>query len=83
MDAEMANVRKFTGMTAEQVAALNEEFKKIDTRTSREDLNKLAQEAGRLGKTSAEDVLGFVRAADQINVALDDLGEGLRLRSRS
>lgn len=79
IDAEMANVRKFTGMTAEQVAALNEEFKKIDTRTSREDLNKLAQEAGRLGKTSAEDVLGFVRAADQINVALDDLGEGATL----
>lgn len=79
MDAEMANVRKFTGMTAEQVAELNEEFKKIDTRTTREDLNKLAQEAGRLGKTSSEDVLGFVRAADQINVALDDLGEGATL----
>lgn len=79
MDQEMANVRKFTGMTSEQVAALNEEFKKIDTRTSREDLNKLAQEAGRLGKTSQEDVLGFVRAADKINVALDDLGEGATL----
>lgn len=74
MDQEMANVRKFTGMTAEEVAALNVEFKKIDTRTSREGLNQLAQEAGRLGKTSQEDVLGFVRAADQINVALDDLG---------
>ena len=79
MDQEMANVRKFTGMTAEQVADLNEEFKKIDTRTSREDLNKLAQEAGRLGKTSKEDVLGFIRAADKINVALDDLGEGATL----
>lgn len=79
MDAEMANVRKFTGMTAEQVEDLNEEFKKIDTRTSREDLNKLAEEAGRLGKSSKEDVLGFVRAADQINVALDDLGEGATL----
>lgn len=79
MDQEMANVRKFTGMTAEQVADLNEEFKKMDTRTSREDLNKLAQEAGRLGKTSKEDVLGFIRAADKINVALDDLGEGATL----
>lgn len=79
MEQEMANVRKFTGFTAEQVEALNEEFKKMDTRTSREDLNKLAQEAGRLGKTSTEDVLGFVRAADQINVALDDLGEGATL----
>ncbi len=79
MDQEMANVRKFTGMGSKDVAALNEEFKKIDTRTSREDLNKLAQEAGRLGKTSAEDVMGFVRAADKINVALDDLGEGATL----
>lgn len=79
MDQEMANVRKFTGMTEEQVADLNEEFKKIDTRTSREDLNKLAQEAGRLGKTSSEDVMGFVRAADKINVALDDLGDGATL----
>lgn len=79
MDQEMANVRKFTGMTADQVSDLNEEFKKIDTRTSREDLNKLAQEAGRLGKQSKDDVLGFVRAADQINVALDDLGEGATL----
>ena len=79
MEAEMANVRKFTGMTADEVTKLNDEFKKIDTRTSREDLNKLAQEAGRLGLQSQEDVLGFVKAADQINVALDDLGEGATL----
>ena len=79
MEAEMANVRKFTGMTADEVERLNDEFKKIDTRTSREDLNKLAQEAGRLGLQSQEDVLGFVKAADQINVALDDLGEGATL----
>jgi TP901 family phage tail tape measure protein len=79
MDQELANVRKFTGMTAEQVEDLNEEFKKMDTRTTREGLNQLAQEAGRLGKTSKEDVLGYVRAADQINVALDDLGDGATL----
>ena len=79
MEQEMANVRKFTGMTADEVASLNEEFKKMDTRSSREELNRLAQEAGRLGKTSQEDVLGFVRAADKINVALDDLGDGATL----
>lgn len=79
MEAEEANVRKFTGMTAEEVARLNGEFKSMDTRTAREDLNKLAQEAGRLGKNSVEDVMGFVRAADQINVALDDLGDGATL----
>lgn len=79
MDQEMANVRKFTGMNASEVEQLNEDFQKIDTRTGREELNKLAQEAGRLGKTSQEDVLGFVKAADQINVALDDLGDGVTL----
>lgn len=76
MEGEMANVRKFTGMTSSEVDKLNEAFKSMDTRTSREDLNKLAQEAGRLGLQSQDDVLGFVKAADQINVALDDLGDG-------
>ncbi|MBQ8542898.1 MAG: phage tail tape measure protein [Bacteroidaceae bacterium] len=79
LDAEMANVQKFTGMTREGVEELNAEFKNIDTRTSVIELNKLAEEAGRLGKTSKEDVLGFVKAADIINVALDDLGEGATL----
>lgn len=79
MDQEMASVRKFTGMDESQVDALNEEFKKIDTRSSREQLNLLAQDAGRLGKQSVEDVMGFVRAADKVNVALDDLGSGATL----
>ena len=79
MDAEMANVRKFTGLADDEVKELNEDFKKMDTRTSREDLNKLAEEAGRLGKSSKKDVLGFVKAADQINVALDELGDGATL----
>lgn len=79
MDAEMANVRKFTGLADDEVKELNEDFKKMDTRTSREDLNKLAEEAGRLGKSSKDDVLGFVKAADQINVALDELGDGATL----
>ena len=79
MEAEEANVRKFTGMTEEQVKSLNNEFKAMDTRTAREELNKMAQEAGRLGKTTEEDVLGYVKAADKINVALDDLGSGATL----
>jgi len=79
IDAEMANVRKFTGMAKEQVEDLNEDFKKMDTRSSREQLNILAEEAGKLGKQSKEDILGFVKAADQINVALDELGDGATL----
>ena len=50
---------------------------KIDTRTSREQLLLLARDAGKLGITGKENILGFVRAADQIQVALgEDLGEG-------
>ena len=74
MDSAMANTQKFTGMTREDVERLNEEFKKMDTRTSREGLNELAQAAGRLGKNSVDDVMGFVRAGDMIGVAMDELG---------
>ncbi|WP_300910187.1 phage tail tape measure protein, partial [Muribaculum intestinale] len=76
MEEQLANTRKFTGMTEAQVRELNEGFKKMDTRTSREQLNLLAQEAGRLGKTTKESVQGYVEAADIINVALVDLGQG-------
>lgn len=76
MDEQMANTRKYTGMTVEEVEKLNERFKKMDTRTCRDALNELAQEAGRLGFTAMEDVQGYVEAADIINVALCDLGAG-------
>ena len=77
MQQEMANVRKYTGQTAEEVELLNEELKKMDTRTSREELNQLAGAAGRLGITATDQILEFVDAADKINVALgDDLGQG-------
>ncbi len=77
MEEEMADVRKYTGMTADQVRDMNEELKKMDTRTSREQLNQLAGAAGRLGLQSKKDILEFVEAADKIGVALgDDLGEG-------
>ena len=77
MEEEMADVRKYTGMAADQVRDLNEEFKKMDTRTAREQLNQLAGSAGRLGLQSKRDIMEFVEAADMIGVALgDDLGEG-------
>jgi len=79
MQEEMAGVTKYSGLATDQVEALNEEFKKMDTRTSREELNRLAQEAGRLGKTSVTDILGFVKAADKIQVALDELGDDATL----
>ena len=77
MEDSMADVRKYTGQTNEQVHEMNEDFKRINTRTVREQLNELAGSAGRLGITSKELVEEFVDGADKINVALgDDLGKG-------
>lgn len=76
MDDEMTNVRKYTGQAAEEVEHMNEDFKKMDTRTPRQKLNQLAEDAGRLGITSTAAVEEFVDGADKINVALgDDLGD--------
>ena len=76
MDEHMAAVRKYTGMTSEEVDDLNAAFQNMDTRTSREALNDLAADAGRLGIQSKQAVLDFVQAADLINIALgEDLGE--------
>jgi TP901 family phage tail tape measure protein len=77
LDDTYADVMKTTGLLHEQVAELDQELMKINTRTSREQLLLLARDAGKLGIQGKENILGFVRAADQIQVALgEDLGEG-------
>ena len=76
MEEAESQVTKYTGMAKDEVKALNEEFKKMDTRTPRTELNELAGTAGRLGIQAKDEVLEFVEAADMINVALgEDLGE--------
>ena len=77
LDDTYSDVMKTTGLLHDEVAELDQELMKIDTRTSREQLLLLARDAGKLGIQGKEDILGFVRAADQIQVALgEDLGEG-------
>lgn len=76
MDDIYADVMKTTGLLRKEVVGLNEDFKKLNTRTSREELNQLARDAGKLGISGKEDILAFVTAANKINVALrEDLGE--------
>lgn len=76
MEEAESQAIKYTGMTREEVKQLNEQFKQMDTRTPREELNRLAGEAGKLGITGVDNVREFVEAANQINVALgEDLGE--------
>lgn len=75
MDEAEVQVIKYTGLARSEVESLNESFKKMETRTPREQLNALAADAGRLGIQSKKDILDFVAAADQLNVALgEDLG---------
>lgn len=76
MNQEMFNVTKYTGQAIEEVEVMNESFKKMDTRTARGELNRLSQDAGRLGITNREMIEEFVDGSDKINVALgDDLGD--------
>lgn len=77
LDDVYADVMKTTGLLHEEVEGLDKALMQIDTRTSREQLLLLARDAGKLGIQGKENILGFVRAADQIQVALgEDLGEG-------
>lgn len=77
LDDTYSDVMKTTGLTHDQVKQLDEVLMKMDTRTSREQLLLLARDAGKLGISGSEDILGFVNAADKIQVALgEDLGEG-------
>lgn len=75
MADSLADVMKTTGLTAQEVKVLNSQLKLIDTRSSRKELLDLAVVAGKLGISGTQDVFKFVKAADQINVALAaDLG---------
>lgn len=72
---QLTNIRKVALSTTEEVAQLSKELAKIDTRTSIEELNNLAYAGAKLGITT-QNLAGFVRAADQVNVALkEDLGD--------
>ena len=71
----IADVQKTTNLAKEEVIELGEELKKYDTRSAQEELMGLARIGGKLGIEGRDNLLGFVRAADKINVALkEDLG---------
>lgn len=74
-DEALTSASRTTNMTKEEMRELSDELKKLDTRTSQNNLLALAEVAGKLGISGQNDILGFVSAADKINVALSkDLG---------
>jgi len=71
-----SDVQKTTGLNKKQVDELTKSFGVFSTRTSRMELLQLAEEAGRLGMTGVDNILSFVKVANELKVALgDDLGE--------
>ena len=75
---QLADIRKTTGLSTQSVNELSEAIMKIDSRQSVQQLHDLAYQAGKLGLGSqgVEGVLGFVKAADKLGVALrEDLGD--------
>ena len=76
---QLTDIRKVALSTTDEIANLSRDLSKIDTRTSLEELNRIAYAGAKLGVQTQGGTMalaGFVRAADQVNVALkEDLGE--------
>ena len=74
-DEALTDAMKTTNLSKSEVTVLSDEIAKIDTRTAQNELLALLRIGGKLGVEGQENLLGFVRAADKINVALkEDLG---------
>lgn len=74
----LTDIRKVAGLAQEDINELSSKLAKIDTRTSVEGLAKLAYEGSKLGmsKYGVDGMNAFVKAADQINVAIgEEMGE--------
>lgn len=72
----LSDVQKTSGLTKKETLELSSALGDINTRTARKELLGMAEIAGRLGIKGKKDIEGFVKAADQINIALgDSLGD--------
>lgn len=74
----MADIRKVSLMAYEDIAKLEGALAKLDTRTNLEGLNKILYAGAKLGmsKYGIEGMQSFVKASNQVNVALrEDLGD--------
>ena len=78
-DEALNNMRKTTGMTAEEAERLSRQLATIDTRTAQNELMGIARVAGKLG-IAKDDLFGFVKAADILKISLGkDLGDDVEV----
>ena len=75
----LANIRKVSGLSGEAINQLYRNIAQIDTRNTIEMLNQLAYTGAKLGigqNYGVEGLTGFVKAAEQVQMALgEDMGE--------
>lgn len=75
LDDRLADVRKTTNLTGAEVRKLYVDLLKIDTRTSQDELLGFARIAGKLGVEGSENIQEFVKAIDNLQIAIgEDLG---------
>lgn len=75
---QLADIRKVTGLATKEVNELSDSLATLNTRSTVQDLADLAYQGGKMGfgQYGVEGMAAFVRAADQVKVALsDDLGD--------
>ncbi len=75
---QLADIRKVSGLAMEDINRLSTRLATVDTRTTIEELNSIAYAGAKLGigKYGVEGLEGFVRASNQVNMALkEDLGD--------
>ena len=75
----LANIRKVSGLTTQEIDNLYTRISRIDTRNTIDQLNELAYTGAKLGigqNYGTEGLVGFVKAAEQVQMALgEDMGE--------
>lgn len=72
----MTGVEKTSGLAAEKVRELWNDFDELDTRTGKKELLDIAQIGGRLGITDKDQLREFTEEIDKIYVALGDSFQG-------
>lgn len=78
MSDSLADIRKVSGLLSQDIDKMAVSLAKIDTRTQVSELQKIAYAGAKLGigNYGAEGLESFVKASNQVNVALkEDLGE--------
>lgn len=78
MSDKLADIRKVSGLTGNDIKSLSKELAKTDTRTSQNEMLNIAYQGAKLGvgEYGVEGLAGFTHAANQVDVALkEDLGD--------